>query len=171
MDLETTPSTLNRAGSTNTVADLRAESRSGDTVIVVFDAHSSVPPTSTEAVPGRFGGDTTVAAATGSAVEGEFPADWRLLERAEQDVLNPDDRELWGLLNQGGRVRLLERARQRSEARQQRALQQAERERLCAAYIDALCRLSEVPAAQRPAVRAELDSARAAWFAVRGRRR
>lgn len=111
-----------------------------------------------------------------SALSTDYPGESlpsELLNLLESDryALGPDGRAAWPNLGDAQRVSLLERSRIESAKREAAVQARLEREQLCGAYIDALCAVNKVPESERQEARERLDSAREAWFAVRGKKR
>lgn len=86
-------------------------------------------------------------------------------------ALNADHRDLWSrITNEEARRRLITQAEADTARRQRRMERDRIRQDAVGAYIDALCRIVDVPAADKPAAHAELQRLRDQWSEVKKNR-
>lgn len=85
-----------------------------------------------------------------------------------RSALNADHRDLWArITNADARRRLITQAENETARRQRRLERDKLRQDAVGAYIDALCRIVDVPAEGKPAAHAELQRLRDEWSEIR----
>jgi hypothetical protein len=101
----------------------------------------------------------------------ELPEAVNKLILEDQRILDWAGRNAWAGLTPVQRVHLLVKSRKRAEADAYREHERKERDRICGAYVRALTEVGRLHGEERDLAKLELDRARTAWFAIKGKKR